>query len=30
MQDLAGGAETIIVPEVDFKIEDVCNKIKNN
>ena len=25
---LAGGAETIIVPEVDFKVEDVCNKLK--
>ena len=27
---LAGGAETIIVPEIDFKVEDVCNKIKDN
>ena len=25
---LAGGAETIIVPEVDFKIEDICNRLK--
>ena len=25
---LAGGAETVIVPEVDFKVEDVCNKLK--
>ncbi len=25
---LAGGAETIIVPEVDFKVEDVCNRLK--
>ena len=25
---LAGGAETVIVPEVDFKEEDVCNKFK--
>lgn len=22
------GAETVIVPEVDFKVEDVCNKLK--
>ena len=25
---LAVGAETVIVPEVDFKVEDVCNKLK--
>ena len=25
---LAGGAETIIVPERDYNIEDVCNKLK--
>lgn len=25
---LAGGAETVIVPEIDFKVEDVCNKLK--
>ena len=25
---LAGGAETIIVPEVDFKIEDVCVRLE--
>ena len=25
---LAGGAETIIVPEVDFKIEDICNRLR--
>jgi 6-phosphofructokinase 1 len=25
---LAGGAETILVPEVDFKVEDVCTKLK--
>ncbi len=25
---LAGGAETVIVPEVDFKVEDVCNRLK--
>ncbi|MGL5692469.1 MAG: 6-phosphofructokinase, partial [Peptostreptococcaceae bacterium] len=25
---LAGGAETIIVPEVDFKVEDICNRLK--
>ena len=25
---LAGGAETIIVPEVDYKIEDVCVRLK--
>lgn len=24
---LAGGAETILVPEVDFKIDDVCRKL---
>ncbi|EPZ53922.1 6-phosphofructokinase [[Clostridium] sordellii ATCC 9714] len=25
---LAGGAETVIVPEVDFKIDDVCKRLK--
>ena len=25
---LAGGAETIIVPEVDFKVEDICNRLR--
>ncbi|MGL5328753.1 MAG: 6-phosphofructokinase [Peptostreptococcaceae bacterium] len=25
---LAGGAETIIVPEIDFKVEDICNRLK--
>ena len=25
---LAGGAETVIVPEVDFKVEDVCKRLK--
>jgi 6-phosphofructokinase 1 len=25
---LAGGAETVIVPEIDFKVEDVCKRLK--
>lgn len=28
MAGLAGGAESILIPEVDFKIEDVCEKIQ--
>ena len=27
---LAGGAETVIVPEVDFKVEDVCNRLRHS
>ena len=25
---LAGGAESILIPEIDFAVDDVCNKIK--
>ncbi len=26
---LAGGAESILIPEIDFSVEDVCNKIQH-
>ena len=25
---IAGGAETVIVPEIDFKVEELCKRLK--